>query len=110
MKRLKLLIPFFIAIVMLTACGQAKQNSNVVTLQQAPNDVASLYKSNCMGCHAVDLSGKMGESTNLQQVHTRLNQEEIATKISVGGETMPAFEEQLTSEEINGLAAWLAKQ
>jgi len=107
MKRRTILFLLIVTIALLAGCGSKSSN---VSLKQAPSDVASLYKGNCIRCHATDLSGKMGDATNLQQVYTRLSQEEIAAKISGGGETMPAFSERLSEEEIDRLAVWLAKQ
>lgn len=110
MKSMKLAILMCAAVILITACGQSGNDSGKVTLNEAPANVSSIYKSNCIGCHATDLSGKMGAPTNLQLVFERLSHDEIAAKISEGGETMPSFKEQLTEEEINALAAWLSKQ
>jgi len=109
-KSLKLAILMCTAVVLITACGQSADNNGKVTLKQASSEVASIYKSSCIGCHATDLSGKMGDPTNLQLVFERLSYDEIVAKISEGGETMPSFKEKLTEEEINSLAAWLSKQ
>ena len=106
-KRRSMLFLMIVTIMLLVGCGNSNNN---VSLKQAPSDVASLYQGNCIGCHATDLSGKMGDATNLQQVYTRLSKEEIAAKITNGGETMPAFSERLSEEEIQRLATWLAKQ
>ncbi|GIP15784.1 hypothetical protein J40TS1_14260 [Paenibacillus montaniterrae] len=113
MKSSKLMFVLLFAVILLSACGdqkEQKQSGDIVTLKQAPADVEAIYKARCISCHAIDLSGKMGEQTNLQQVHVRLSYDEIAAKISMGGKTMPAFEESLSAEEINALAAWLSKQ
>lgn len=111
MKSFKLIFIALGALLLLAGCGQGKQSSNAsVTLNQASADVAALYKSNCMSCHAIDLSGKMGEQTNLQHVNTRLSYDEIVEQIANGGTSMSAFKERLSTEEINALAAWLSKQ
>lgn len=110
MNSMKLAILICAAVILMTACGQSSNNSGKVTLNEASAEVSSIYKTNCIRCHATDLSGKMGEQTNLQLVFERLSYDDIVAKISEGGETMPSFKEQLTEEEINGLAAWLAKQ
>lgn len=113
MKSMKLAFVITAAVILLTACGQSSgttSNDGRLTLEQAPSDVAAIYKSNCIRCHAIDLSGKMGDVTNLQYVHERLSEEEIAERITNGGRTMPPFNEQLSEEEIAALAAWLANQ
>lgn len=110
MKSMKLVILFGLAAMLLTACGQSDNDSGKVTLKQAPDEVASIYKSSCIGCHATDLSGKIGDKTDIQLVFERLSYEEIIEAIMQGGDTMPSFKDSLTEEEINGLAAWLSKQ
>lgn len=112
MKSMKLAFFITAAVILLAACGQSSGTSNDgrLTLEQAPTDVAAIYKSNCIRCHAIDLSGKMGDVTNLQYVHERLSEEEIIERITNGGKTMPAFKERLSEQEIAALAAWLANQ
>ncbi|SEO12787.1 cytochrome c [Paenibacillus sp. OV219] len=65
----------------------------------------TVFKSNCVSCHAADLSGGMGP--NLQKVGGRLSVDEISTRIHQGGGGMPAFQGQLTDDEITNLAGWL---
>ena len=100
----------FVTFSLIVACG-SNDNSNEmqVSLDQASADVKNVYQANCMSCHAIDLSGKMGERTNLQTVYERLSYDEIKQTIMKGGETMRPFDERLTEEQIAGLAKWLAK-
>lgn len=77
-----------------------------------PDDPAATIaqEAQCIGCHAADLSGGVGPA--LIGVGNRLSQEEIAAIVTNGSEdqSMPAFKDQLSTEEIDQLAAWLAKQ
>ncbi|WP_308636492.1 c-type cytochrome [Paenibacillus silvisoli] len=64
-----------------------------------------VYKANCVGCHAADLSGGMGP--NLQKIGGTLKRDQISDKIHNGGGGMPAFKGQLSEDEIANLAGWL---
>jgi menaquinol-cytochrome c reductase cytochrome b/c subunit len=75
-----------------------------------------LYKkSTCIGCHAADLKGTSAAPT-LRGIGDKYSKEEILTIINNGlGTNMPAQKDGLAQkgfkpEEIDGLAAWLAKQ
>jgi len=108
---------------LLTACGGSQtSNSNSTpsngvqqglkpnSLSAASSDVQSIYKARCINCHASDLSGKMGEQTNLQQIYESSSYENIVTTITDGGNIMPAFKDTLTEQEISSLATWLSNQ
>lgn len=73
-----------------------------------PADVEPIYTARCIHCHGPDLKGRMGDNSNLVQVGARLSQDEIAETIRNGKNLMPAFENQLSDEEIAMLAEWLA--
>lgn len=65
-----------------------------------------VYKKSCIGCHAADLAGGVGP--NLQKVGSEMTADQIEDTIVNGKGGMPAFKGQLTDEEINSLAGWLA--
>ncbi|MEK4249811.1 c-type cytochrome [Paenibacillus sp. FSL W7-1287] len=71
---------------------------------------ASVVEAQCIGCHAADLNGAGGPS--LLGIGNRMTSEEIADIIIHGKNngSMPAFEGTLSTDEINQLAEWLAKQ
>lgn len=77
-----------------------------------PDDPAATIaqEAQCLGCHAADLSGSVGPA--LLGVGTRMSKEEIVETITHGRNNgaMPAYEGQLSTEEIDQLATWLAKQ
>lgn len=76
-----------------------------------PEDPAmTIVQSQCMGCHANDLSGANGPA--LLGVGNRLSKEEIVETITNGrnGGAMPAYKDSLSTEEIDQLAVWLTKQ
>ncbi|REK71144.1 c-type cytochrome [Paenibacillus paeoniae] len=66
----------------------------------------AIYKQNCIGCHAVDLSGGVGP--NLQKVGAKLSADQIKATITNGRGGMPAYKDQLSSADIDTLSNWLA--
>ncbi|MBB3113009.1 mono/diheme cytochrome c family protein [Paenibacillus phyllosphaerae] len=93
-------------LLLLSACGKAAEPEPLT----GPSDTLTIYRANCVSCHGTELQGKMGETTNLTQVGSRLTEEEIKHQIEAGGGAMPAFSERLTEDEIGQLASWLAEQ
>lgn len=117
MRNIMLFICMICLLLLLSACTSSESNNksngnseSIVRLVDANAEIENLYSNRCLNCHAIDLSGKMGEQTNLQRVHERLSYDEIVNVITEGRNLMPSFAERLTSEEINALAGWLAKQ
>ncbi|MBP1992361.1 c-type cytochrome [Paenibacillus eucommiae] len=64
-------------------------------------------KTNCISCHGVDLSGRIGPTTNLQKIGASKTKEQIADQIRNGGGGMPVYKSKLTDDEINLLTEWL---
>lgn len=89
-------------------CGGGGGGSKTDALQDAPAEVAALYKAECLSCHGNDLQGRVGPKTNLEKVGSRLSVDEIVTQIEQGEGVMQGFADQLTKEEIQGLADWLS--
>lgn len=96
-----------VLLLALTACGGGV-NQGGAALQNAPAETAQVYKANCVSCHGSELQGRMGPSTNLQQVGARMSAADIVRQIEEGEGSMPSFKERLTQEEITGLAEWLS--
>lgn len=112
--------------VALAGCGGANDNGNGGggSSDPAPNtgtetgsdagdgavaaDAEAIYQKSCIGCHAADLSGNLGPNSDISAVGSRLSQDQIHEVISNGRGGMPAFKSQLSTDEIDALAAWLA--
>ncbi|SEC51105.1 cytochrome c [Paenibacillus sp. GP183] len=110
-------------IISLTACGTTKNTPNPENA--GPSTAASLApssdskyvkaeelfkKTNCISCHGVDLSGRVGPKTNLQKIGAAYTPEQIANQIRGGGGGMPGYEHKLTADEIQLLTDWLSSK
>ncbi|NTZ20337.1 cytochrome c [Paenibacillus sp. JMULE4] len=125
MKRMNTWVAFSMALMMAAVLGACTpqnspapfgggKSSGGMTEEQAmagaSDTVQSLYKQNCMSCHASNLEGKVGPNTNLQQAGARLTKEQIVEQINRGGNGMPGYQGKLKTEEIDALADWLANK
>ncbi|MBO8173167.1 MAG: c-type cytochrome [Bacillaceae bacterium] len=63
------------------------------------------YQANCLACHGAELEGTVGPG--LTDVGARLSQDEIYNIIVNGQGQMPA-QAQLSEDEAQNMAAWLA--
>lgn len=91
----------------LSACSDPdredpRQNQTALS---AAEQAETVYKKQCLSCHAADLGGQVGPS--LQQVGTKLTEEQIMEVIRDGAKGMPSFEKILSPADIDTLAQWL---
>ncbi|WP_010272735.1 c-type cytochrome [Paenibacillus senegalensis] len=124
MKKAIMLLFCLLLAAALTACGNANDNKGGNVQTPAPpgetnggenanngsvtaEEAETLYRQHCLACHGDNREGR-GGNTNISNVGSRLSQEEIAAKITNGGNGMPAFGGQLSDGEINTLSEWLA--
>ncbi|MNW05244.1 Cytochrome c-551 precursor [compost metagenome] len=70
-------------------------------------DIAQQAK--CISCHAADLKGQ-GSVPGLVGVGDILTKDELVDVITNGRGGMPSFKDSLSTEEIDQLSTWLAKQ
>ncbi|MFS1514400.1 c-type cytochrome [Chengkuizengella sp. SCS-71B] len=101
------LFAFSLMLILTTACAQNTSESDIVDKNSSEYKIYK--KSQCISCHGTDLEGRMGPSTNLQQVGARLDKEDIKNILLNGKEDthMPAYEGVLPEEDIESLTNWL---
>jgi menaquinol-cytochrome c reductase cytochrome b/c subunit len=69
----------------------------------------TMKQAQCIACHGAELEGANGPT--LRGVGDNLSKEELVATITNGkNEGMPAFKDQLSTEEIDQIATWLSKQ
>jgi len=98
------------------AMERGEERPNFLKVVEAPaiieadDPAMAIAQSQCLGCHAADMNGAVGPS--LLGIGNSKSAEEIHDIIAngAGGGAMPAFADKLSNEEIDQLAAWLAKQ
>ncbi|MBH5317835.1 cytochrome c [Paenibacillus sp. GSMTC-2017] len=98
-----------IILLVLSGCGQKVDYTVLEATITTPADeeAVALYKKQCISCHAVDLSGRVGPE--LLTAGVRLTDEELELVIREGGKGMPSYHKRLSDKEIDGLVQWLSK-
>jgi mono/diheme cytochrome c family protein len=90
----------------LMACGDdTGGGSDVDAILALTGDATAgeaIYADNCAGCHAADGSGGTGPNLKGED-----DLEEAVAVILSGEDSMPAFGDTLTDQEIADLVAWL---
>ncbi len=80
---------------------------------RAQGDVAKIYKTNCVLCHAADGSGSSGSGKALNAKDLRSpevqakSDAELAEVITKGAGKMPAFGQKLSADVIKSLVAYI---
>lgn len=93
-------------IIILTACSKSGTEKQYFSPDHPEAEL--IYRNaQCITCHASDLSGHVGEPSNLQTVGAKRSREEIIETIRNGKGQMPPQEHKLTDLEIEQLANWL---
>lgn len=102
---------FPLALCLTIACGDDKTDtadSAQADCSSEGMDGASLYASNCAGCHAADGSGASGPS--LVDAIPTLSDDAVLDTINDGSGTMPAFQGTLDCAEQTAILQYLRDQ
>lgn len=69
----------------------------------------AVYESNCVACHAADLSGGVGKALNAGSAAADLPDGQLVDIITngVSGTAMPAWGDQLSAEEITAVVSYI---
>lgn len=105
MRKRSIIIIASIFVLILTACSSNVDSDKQYFSPDHPEAEAIYKNGTCISCHAIDLSGHVGEPSNLQKVGAKRSREEIIETIRNGKGQMPA--QRLSDLEIEQLADWL---
>ena len=113
MKFLKLfVIAIFIAVSIL-ACNRAAPSRKSFVIAQSKSYEASLYRQNCAICHGAEALGKEMNAQLIPSLRfgdiEKKSEQEIYEQIAHGKLPMPAFQNQLTDEEIRRMARFIRR-
>lgn len=86
-----------------------KENIPAMVAADDPAFTEVMTQAQCIACHGAELEGASGPA--LRGIGDVLSKEELVDIITNGkGDMMPSFEGQLTGEQIDQVATWLAQQ
>ncbi|WP_404456332.1 cytochrome c [Virgibacillus necropolis] len=123
LKNKKLLVSLlFLALVMvISACGGGGDEEGTdtggdtggdsggeTTMQGDAANGAEIYQSNCMSCHGQEGAG--GSAPGLQGNEMASDYDAVVEQVKSGGGGMPAFEGQLSEQEIADVSAYIAEK
>lgn len=105
--------------LLLTACGGDDEEAQPAKTQAPPSETQpaesqqaangqQIFSDNCSSCHtlaAADADGRVGP--NLDDV--KPDKETVARQVINGGDGMPAFGDQLSEEQIDAVATFVAE-
>lgn len=113
MKKIRFILLAFVGIVFSLSCGNSDKPP-FETKKQTPSDNTEtvsvsmsgeeLYSNKCTACHGDD--GNLGIGGAKKISESTLSQVEREELISNGKKTMPAFKDQISSEEIKKIAEY----
>ena len=92
-----------LAALVFAGCGsKGARVDDILALEGDPVNGAEVYAANCASCHAADGSG--GSGPNIQGED---EDAEVAEVVLEGEEDMPAFDGDLTDQEIADVVAYV---
>ncbi|MGG4146859.1 cytochrome c [Paenibacillus algorifonticola] len=105
-------IGVLLGVLVLSACGSSGADATTNNNRNEERSVQEgdpeiIYKKKCMSCHGTDLQGRRGPS--LQNIGSRLTEEEIIDIVTNGKNGMPKFEKNISAEDIQSVSKWLSE-
>ena len=111
-KSVKLTLILIVAVVAIASCGEKKSLPNFV-ISESKSLEASLFKQNCALCHGNEANGKEIAGVRVPSLRfgkaANVSYEKMFDQIKYGRMPMPAFEKQLTDEQIHGLVKFIMR-
>lgn len=95
--------PVLSLLTLMVACGGADRVDDVMALTGDAAAGATVYANDCASCHGADGSGDSGPSIIGED-----ESEEIAEVVLFGEDDMPAFDGDLSDQDIADVVAYVA--
>ncbi|MFZ3579906.1 c-type cytochrome [Virgibacillus sp. DJP39] len=102
-------------VVIVSACGGGGEEEGsesggdsggeTTTVQGNAEDGQEIYKANCLSCHGQEGAGASAPALTGGE----LTYDQIVQQVKNGGGGMPAFEDQLSEQEIADVSAYVAE-
>src|SRR5688572_4501454 len=93
------------------ACTQTASQRSGIVIADSKSYEASLFRQNCAICHGTEANGKEMDGRLIPSLRygdaAKKSEEEIYQQIKHGKLPMPAFENQLTEEEIRRMVKFI---
>lgn len=97
----------------ISACSSGKATRREFVIAESKSYEASLYRQNCAICHGVEANGKEIDGKLIPSLRygeaAKKSEEEIRQQIEHGKLPMPAFQNQLTDEEIKKMVKFIRR-
>ncbi len=110
MKFLKITV-VLIFLALAIACTQTASKQSGIVIADSKSYEASLFRQNCAICHGNEANGKEMDGRLVPSLRygaaATKSEEEIYQQIKHGKLPMPAFENQLTEEEIQRMVKFI---
>jgi cytochrome c5 len=113
MKYLKVITVCFFVLFGIFACSKPKAEREGIVIAESKSYEASLYRQNCAICHGAEaygkeIDGKLVPSLRFGDIEKK-SEQEIYEQIAHGKLPMPAFQNQLTDEEIQKMVIFIRR-
>lgn len=111
-KKLLLSVMLLIVIAVISACGSSNDNNGGEADNndgnnntEASADGADVFDENCMSCHGDEGEGESGPDLTGEDDH-----DAVVEQVEEGGGSMPAFEDDLSDDEIEAVADYVVDE
>jgi cytochrome c553 len=113
MKFLKLTIACLFAALAVFACSGGQATRREFVIAESKSYEASLFRQHCAICHGVEANGREIDGKQIPSLRfgdaANKSEQEIYEQISHGKLPMPAFQNQLTDEEIKKMVKFIRR-
>lgn len=112
-KKLWFTLLLLVLIAVISACGGDNNNDGDTGDNNGDNNTEAsgdeVYENECMQCHGDDGEGS-GSNPELEGNDAASDHDEVVEQVEEGGGSMPAFEDDLSDDEIDAVADYVVNE